>query len=195
MSNLVTQFKNMHVSAKSKSPLNFDALMKQLENNKVKAKILNNIDAMSTYQKTRLRRTNPFIMAKYDRFKKRQESLLESPTMQSARRLPASSATFSPGGTMTLPNGSKTTPMRGRVTSPGGTTRTTYGPGGRKLAVEKTINKRKTGKQLFPQKHSGGLIRSTRSYRLLKGEIVLSRGQRKGLTHGQIVKLIEKHVR
>ena len=47
----------------------------------------------------------------------------------------------------------------------------------------------------IPRMHSGGLVRSTKSYRLLKGEIVLSRGQRKGLTHGQIVKLIERHVR
>tara|TARA_Y100001936_G_scaffold220891_2_gene235423 strand:+ start:3516 stop:4127 length:612 start_codon:yes stop_codon:yes gene_type:complete len=41
--------------------------------------------------------------------------------------------------------------------------------------------------------HSGGLIRSTGEYRLLSGEIILSREQKKGLTHGQIVKLIEKY--
>jgi len=53
----------------------------------------------------------------------------------------------------------------------------------------------RASRELFPKKHSGGLVRSTKSYRLLKGEIVLSRGQRKGMTHGQIVKLIERHVR
>ncbi len=41
--------------------------------------------------------------------------------------------------------------------------------------------------------HSGGLIRSTGEYRLLSGEIILSREQKKGLTHGQIVKLIEEY--
>jgi len=41
-------------------------------------------------------------------------------------------------------------------------------------------------------KHTGGLVRKTGSYRLLKNEIVLSRAQRKGFTHGQIVKILAK---
>ena len=43
--------------------------------------------------------------------------------------------------------------------------------------------------------HSGGLVRSTKSFRLLKNEIVLSRAQRKGFTHGQIVKILAKYRR
>ena len=39
--------------------------------------------------------------------------------------------------------------------------------------------------------HTGGLVRKTGSHRLLKGEIVLSRAQRQGLTHGQIVKILK----
>ena len=41
-------------------------------------------------------------------------------------------------------------------------------------------------------KHTGGLVRKTCSYRLLKGEIVLSRAQRKGFTHAQIVRILDK---
>ena len=40
--------------------------------------------------------------------------------------------------------------------------------------------------------HTGGLVRKTATHRLLKGEIVLSRAQRQGLTHGQIVKILAK---
>ena len=41
--------------------------------------------------------------------------------------------------------------------------------------------------------HSGGLVRKTGPHRLLKGEIVLSRSQRQGLTHGQIVKILKSY--
>jgi hypothetical protein len=41
--------------------------------------------------------------------------------------------------------------------------------------------------------HSGGLIRKTGPHRLLEGEIVLSRSQRQGLTHGQIVKILKSY--
>ena len=43
--------------------------------------------------------------------------------------------------------------------------------------------------------HEGGLVRTTGEYKLLKGEIVISRGQRKNMTHGQIVKLIANYVK
>ncbi len=39
--------------------------------------------------------------------------------------------------------------------------------------------------------HTGGLVRKTGPHRLLKGEIVLSRAQRQGFTHGQIVKILK----
>ena len=42
-----------------------------------------------------------------------------------------------------------------------------------------------------PRLHSGGLVRKTGSHRLLKGEIVLSRAQRRGMTHAQIVKILK----
>jgi len=38
--------------------------------------------------------------------------------------------------------------------------------------------------------HSGGLVRKSGPHRLLKGEIVLSRSQRQGFTHGQILKIL-----
>ena len=41
--------------------------------------------------------------------------------------------------------------------------------------------------------HTGGLVRKTGPHRLLKDEIVLSRAQRKGLTHGQIVKILKAY--
>ena len=44
-----------------------------------------------------------------------------------------------------------------------------------------------------PRMHTGGLVRKTGSHRLLKGEIVLSRAHRKGLTHGQIVKILKAY--
>ena len=44
-----------------------------------------------------------------------------------------------------------------------------------------------------PTRHTGGLIHKTGPHRLLKGEIVLSRAQRKGFTHGQIVKILAKY--
>ena len=40
--------------------------------------------------------------------------------------------------------------------------------------------------------HTGGLVRKSAVHRLLKGEIVLSRAQRQGLTHGQIVKILSR---
>lgn len=43
--------------------------------------------------------------------------------------------------------------------------------------------------------HSGGLVRKTGPHRLLGGEIVLSRSQRQGLTHGQILKILDAHRR
>lgn len=43
--------------------------------------------------------------------------------------------------------------------------------------------------------HVGGLVRKTGAHRLLKGEIVLSRSQRRGLTHGQILKLLDAYRR
>ena len=45
----------------------------------------------------------------------------------------------------------------------------------------------------IPQMHTGGLVRKTGPHRLLKDEIVLSRAQRKGLTHGQIVKILKAY--
>lgn len=39
--------------------------------------------------------------------------------------------------------------------------------------------------------HTGGLVRKTATHRLLKGEIVLSRAQRQGFTHAQIVKILK----
>ena len=39
--------------------------------------------------------------------------------------------------------------------------------------------------------HTGGLIRKSGPHRLLKGEIVLSKAQRQGFTHGQIVKILK----
>ena len=41
--------------------------------------------------------------------------------------------------------------------------------------------------------HTGGLVRKTGPHRLLKDEIVLSRAQRRGLTHGQIVKILKSY--
>jgi len=43
------------------------------------------------------------------------------------------------------------------------------------------------------QMHTGGLVRKTGPHRLLKDEIVLSRAQRRGLTHGQIVKILKSY--
>lgn len=43
------------------------------------------------------------------------------------------------------------------------------------------------------QMHTGGLVRKTGPHRLLKDEIVLSRAQRGGLTHGQIVKILKAY--
>jgi len=43
------------------------------------------------------------------------------------------------------------------------------------------------------QMHTGGLVRKTGPHRLLKDEIVLSRAQRKGFTHGQIVKILKSY--
>ena len=40
--------------------------------------------------------------------------------------------------------------------------------------------------------HTGGLVRKTGPHRLLKNEIVLSRSQRRGFTHGQIVKILAR---
>ena len=45
----------------------------------------------------------------------------------------------------------------------------------------------------MPSLHTGGLVRKTAPHRLLKDEIVLSRAQRKGLTHGQIVKILKAY--
>ena len=45
----------------------------------------------------------------------------------------------------------------------------------------------------MPSLHTGGLVRKTGPHRLLKNEIVLSRAQRKGLTHGQIVKILKSY--
>ena len=45
----------------------------------------------------------------------------------------------------------------------------------------------------MPSLHTGGLVRKTAPHRLLKDEIVLSRAQRKGLTHGQIVKILKSY--
>ena len=45
----------------------------------------------------------------------------------------------------------------------------------------------------MPSRHTGGLIRKTGPHRLLKDEIVLSRAQRKGFTHGQIVKILKSY--
>ena len=62
----------------------------------------------------------------------------------------------------------------------------------------------KLGKKLFDQfrnmkvtsstrsMHTGGLVRKTGPHRLLKNEIVLSRSQRRGFTHGQIVKILAR---
>ena len=62
----------------------------------------------------------------------------------------------------------------------------------------------KLGKNLFDQfkkmkvtsstrsMHTGGLVRKTGPHRLLKNEIVLSRSQRRGFTHGQIVKILAR---
>ena len=41
--------------------------------------------------------------------------------------------------------------------------------------------------------HTGGLVRKTGVHRLLKDEIVLSRAQRNGFTHGQIVKILKAY--
>ena len=49
------------------------------------------------------------------------------------------------------------------------------------------------GAPLPRQMHTGGLVRKTAPHRLLKDEIVLSRAQRKGLTHGQIVKILKAY--
>ena len=46
---------------------------------------------------------------------------------------------------------------------------------------------------ILPTMHTGGLVRKTAPHRLLKGEVVLSRGQRRGLTHGQIVKILKAY--
>ena len=43
--------------------------------------------------------------------------------------------------------------------------------------------------------HVGGLVRKTSPHRLLKGEIVLSRSQCRGLTHGQILKILDAYRR
>ena len=45
----------------------------------------------------------------------------------------------------------------------------------------------------MPSLHTGGLVRKTAPHRLLKNEIVLSRAQRKGFTHGQIVKILKSY--
>jgi len=45
----------------------------------------------------------------------------------------------------------------------------------------------------MPSLHTGGLVRKTAPHRLLKNEIVLSRAQRKGFTHGQIVKILRSY--
>lgn len=55
----------------------------------------------------------------------------------------------------------------------------------RAIVMEKEVH----GKRLRNM-HVGGLVRKTGPHRLLKGEIVLSRSQRQGFTHAQILKIL-----